>query len=132
VQYYGSDLLDASLLMMPLVGFLPITDERVRGTVGAIERDLARKATIPSGASWLAISRRRSRFDPQPWLRPHETRCPPSEIYHFKPLDERVEVYSKPFQLVSGGHDSRHARSPEVAGDPDDGHHCRDDRLSGV
>jgi GH15 family glucan-1,4-alpha-glucosidase len=41
VQYYGSDLLDASLLMMPLVGFLPITDERVRGTVGAIERDLA-------------------------------------------------------------------------------------------
>jgi GH15 family glucan-1,4-alpha-glucosidase len=27
--------------MMPLVGFLPITDERVRGTVGAIERDLA-------------------------------------------------------------------------------------------
>jgi GH15 family glucan-1,4-alpha-glucosidase len=41
VQYYGSDLLDASLLMMPLVGFLPITDERVRGTVKAIERDLA-------------------------------------------------------------------------------------------
>ena len=40
VQSYGSQLLDASLLMMPLVGFLPITDERVRGTVAAIERDL--------------------------------------------------------------------------------------------
>ncbi|MGE4054154.1 MAG: glycoside hydrolase family 15 protein [Vicinamibacterales bacterium] len=40
VQYYGSDLLDASLLMMPLVGFLPISDERVRRTVAAIERDL--------------------------------------------------------------------------------------------
>ena len=25
---------------------------------------------------------------------------PPSEIYHFKPLDERVEVYQKPFRLV--------------------------------
>jgi GH15 family glucan-1,4-alpha-glucosidase len=40
VQYYGSDQLDASLLMMPLVGFLPPSDRRVRGTVAAIERDL--------------------------------------------------------------------------------------------
>ena len=39
-QVYGSDHLDASLLMMPLVGFLPATDERVRGTVEAIEREL--------------------------------------------------------------------------------------------
>ena len=29
-QYYGSDALDASLLLVPLVGFLPATDERVR------------------------------------------------------------------------------------------------------
>jgi GH15 family glucan-1,4-alpha-glucosidase len=40
VQFYGSKLLDASLLMMPLVGFLPPTDARVRGTVAAIERHL--------------------------------------------------------------------------------------------
>ena len=39
-------------------------------------------------------------IDPQPWLRAHETTYPSSEIYHFKPLDERVEVYSKPFRLV--------------------------------
>ncbi|MHB8682154.1 MAG: glycoside hydrolase family 15 protein [Acidimicrobiales bacterium] len=39
-QYYGSDALDASLLMMPLVGFLPATDPRVRSTVEAIERGL--------------------------------------------------------------------------------------------
>jgi GH15 family glucan-1,4-alpha-glucosidase len=39
-QYYGSDGLDASLLMMPLVGFLPATDDRVRSTIEAIERDL--------------------------------------------------------------------------------------------
>ncbi|HTZ08374.1 MAG TPA: glycoside hydrolase family 15 protein [Acidimicrobiales bacterium] len=39
-QYYGCDTLDASVLMMPLVGFLPPTDERVRSTVEAIERDL--------------------------------------------------------------------------------------------
>ena len=39
-QFYGSDDLDASLLIMPLTGFLPIGDERVRGTVAAIEREL--------------------------------------------------------------------------------------------
>ena len=39
-QYYGSDALDASLLTMPLVGFLPATDERVRSTIEAIEREL--------------------------------------------------------------------------------------------
>jgi GH15 family glucan-1,4-alpha-glucosidase len=40
VHYYGGKDLDASLLMIPLVGFLPASDERVRGTVEAIERDL--------------------------------------------------------------------------------------------
>jgi GH15 family glucan-1,4-alpha-glucosidase len=40
VQSYGSKLLDASLLMIPLVGFLPATDQRMRGTVRAIQRDL--------------------------------------------------------------------------------------------
>jgi GH15 family glucan-1,4-alpha-glucosidase len=39
-QYYGSKELDASLLMIPLVHFLPATDERMRGTVAAIEREL--------------------------------------------------------------------------------------------
>ena len=40
VQSYGSKHLDASLLMMPLVGFLPARDPRVIGTVEAIRRDL--------------------------------------------------------------------------------------------
>ncbi len=40
VQYYGGTELDASLLMMPLVGFLPPSDPRVRGTVAAVEREL--------------------------------------------------------------------------------------------
>jgi GH15 family glucan-1,4-alpha-glucosidase len=39
-QYYGSDQLDASLLMIPLVGFLPATDPRVKGTIEAVEREL--------------------------------------------------------------------------------------------
>jgi GH15 family glucan-1,4-alpha-glucosidase len=40
VQSYGSPHLDASLLLIPQVGFLPPDDPRVRGTVDAIERDL--------------------------------------------------------------------------------------------
>jgi GH15 family glucan-1,4-alpha-glucosidase len=40
VQYYGSKELDASLLLLPLVGFLPAEDPRVQGTVAAIEKNL--------------------------------------------------------------------------------------------
>jgi len=40
VQAFGGDALDASLLLLPLVGFLPPGDPRVRGTVAAIGRDL--------------------------------------------------------------------------------------------
>jgi GH15 family glucan-1,4-alpha-glucosidase len=46
VQYYGTDLLDASLLMMPLVGFLPAEDPRIRGTLAAIEGNLMRDGFI--------------------------------------------------------------------------------------
>jgi GH15 family glucan-1,4-alpha-glucosidase len=53
VQYYGGNALDASLLMIPLVGFLPASDARIRGTVEAIEHNLmaggfvVRYATAP-------------------------------------------------------------------------------------
>ncbi|HEX4167886.1 MAG TPA: glycoside hydrolase family 15 protein [Bryobacteraceae bacterium] len=40
VQYYGSTELDASVLMLPLVGFLPAEDPRIKNTVAAIEKDL--------------------------------------------------------------------------------------------
>jgi GH15 family glucan-1,4-alpha-glucosidase len=40
VQSYGSEELDAALLLMPLVGFLPGSDPRVKATVEAIEREL--------------------------------------------------------------------------------------------
>jgi GH15 family glucan-1,4-alpha-glucosidase len=45
-QFYGSDALDASLLLMPVAGFLPATDERVRGTVEAIERELTQDGFV--------------------------------------------------------------------------------------
>jgi GH15 family glucan-1,4-alpha-glucosidase len=40
VQYFGGDILDASLLLLPLVGFLPPEDPRIIGTVKAIGEDL--------------------------------------------------------------------------------------------
>jgi GH15 family glucan-1,4-alpha-glucosidase len=58
VQSYGARELDASLLMIPLVGFLPAEDPRVRGTVAAIERELlvdglVRRYTTQSGVDGL-------------------------------------------------------------------------------
>jgi GH15 family glucan-1,4-alpha-glucosidase len=41
VQFYGATELDASLLKIALVGFLPASDPRVAGTVAAVERELA-------------------------------------------------------------------------------------------
>jgi GH15 family glucan-1,4-alpha-glucosidase len=46
VQYYGSKSLDASLLMIPLVGFLHANDPRVVSTVAAIERELMYKGLV--------------------------------------------------------------------------------------
>ena len=40
IQYYGGDTLDAALLIMPLTGFLPIDDPRIKGTIRAIETEL--------------------------------------------------------------------------------------------
>jgi GH15 family glucan-1,4-alpha-glucosidase len=45
-QAYGSKELDASLLLVPAVGFLPIDDERVVGTVEAVKRDLMVKGFV--------------------------------------------------------------------------------------
>ena len=41
-QHYETDEVDASLLLIPLVGFLPPDDPRVRGTIAAVEKDLLR------------------------------------------------------------------------------------------
>jgi GH15 family glucan-1,4-alpha-glucosidase len=46
VQSYGSRELDASLLLIPMVGFLPAGDPRVVGTVAAVERELVRDGFV--------------------------------------------------------------------------------------
>jgi GH15 family glucan-1,4-alpha-glucosidase len=46
VQSYGARELDASLLLLPLVGFIAADDARIRGTVAAIEKCLLRDGFI--------------------------------------------------------------------------------------
>ena len=58
VQYYGGDGVDAALLLIPQVGFLPPEDPRVHGTVAAIERELM------VGRPGAALSHRRERRRP--------------------------------------------------------------------
>ena len=45
-QSYDSKELDASLLLLPLVGFLPTTDPRIRGTIEAVERELLHEGLV--------------------------------------------------------------------------------------
>jgi GH15 family glucan-1,4-alpha-glucosidase len=51
---FGSDELDAGVLLMPIVGFLPATDERMRRTIDAVERVLGRGNGLV--ARWAAES----------------------------------------------------------------------------
>ncbi len=46
VESYGSQTLDASILLLPAVGFLPASDPRVRGTIAAIEQQLMRDGFV--------------------------------------------------------------------------------------
>jgi GH15 family glucan-1,4-alpha-glucosidase len=46
VESYGSQLLDASILLLPSVGFLPASDPRVRGTLAAIEKYMMRDGFV--------------------------------------------------------------------------------------
>jgi GH15 family glucan-1,4-alpha-glucosidase len=46
VQKYGSDDLDASLLLLPLSGFLPIDDPRMQGTIAACQRELMHRGFL--------------------------------------------------------------------------------------
>ena len=55
VQSYGATELDASLLMIPLVGFLPADDPRVAGTVEAIEKHLLRDGFVDRYTSEPAV-----------------------------------------------------------------------------
>ena len=64
VQSYGSKALDASLLLIAMVGFLPPSDPRIRGTLAAIEKGLIREGFVlryrhQRGSRWASARRGR-------------------------------------------------------------------------
>jgi GH15 family glucan-1,4-alpha-glucosidase len=61
-QYYGSRQLDAALLLLPAVGFLPAKDKRTVGTVAAIESDLCRDGFVQR----YTMTKRTERLDGLP------------------------------------------------------------------
>jgi peroxiredoxin len=71
------------------------------GTLFSVVADVTPKAGMhvyaPGRHSYRVIE---LRLDSQPFLLTRALQYPPSEIYHFVPLDERVEVYQKPFRLI--------------------------------
>ncbi|CAO3454306.1 Glucoamylase (EC 3.2.1.3) [Azospirillum argentinense] len=46
VQHYGASHVDAALLMLPMLGFLPVDDPRIQGTVAAIEKELLQNGLV--------------------------------------------------------------------------------------
>ncbi len=46
VEYYGGQTIDACLLLLPLIGFLPIDDPRITGTIAAVEKELRREGMV--------------------------------------------------------------------------------------
>ena len=65
-QFYGSAELDASLLQIPLVGFLPVEEPRVAGTIAAIERGLMQDGFVnryrTRRGRWMGSPKEKGRF----------------------------------------------------------------------
>src|SRR5690606_30621118 len=92
VQSYGDEALDASLLRIPLVGFLPPSDPRVKGTVAAIERNLMRDGLV------LRYDTRK----PRNGLHPDEGACLACSFWLFDNyiLQGRRDVARRPFERL--------------------------------
>jgi GH15 family glucan-1,4-alpha-glucosidase len=46
VEYYGGQTIDSSLLLLPLIGFLPVDDARIASTIEAVERELTEDGMV--------------------------------------------------------------------------------------
>ena len=74
-----------------------VTRERERGAPPLTDWD---SLSARLRAEGLIREPAMSRFVSKPWMKVAATTYPPSEIYYFKELDEKVETYGKPFKLV--------------------------------
>ena len=99
MQSYGSRHLDASVLLLPLAGFLPADDPRITGTIAAIEKDLTEDGFVRrQAAPW--IGREEGVFFPcSCWL----ADCPAMQgrCEEARALFERVLAVSNDVGLLS-------------------------------
>jgi GH15 family glucan-1,4-alpha-glucosidase len=112
VESYGSQLLDASVLLLPAVGFLPASDPRVRGTIAAIERYMMRDGFVlrhdprevsdekqPIEGAFLACSL---------WLA--DAHVLAGEIAKAQAMFDRVVAVANDLGLLAEEYDSREGR----------------------
>ncbi len=112
VEFYGSQMLDASILLLPAVGFLPASDPRVRGTIAAIEKYLVRDGFVlrhdprevsaekqPIEGAFLACSL---------WLA--DAHVLAGEIDKAQALFDRVVAIANDVGLLAEEYDSREGR----------------------
>jgi GH15 family glucan-1,4-alpha-glucosidase len=107
VESYGSKLLDASLLLLPSVGFLPPDDPRVRGTIEAIEKHMMRDGFVlrhdpregiepqPAEGAFLACSL---------WLA--DAYVLMGDVQKAQPLFDRVAAVANDLGLLAEEYDS--------------------------
>jgi hypothetical protein len=69
-----------------------------RFALAVVIRPAAGEHVYAPGASGYRVIK--VKIDPQPWVRVLSIHYPPSEVYYFKPLKERVPVYQKPFTII--------------------------------
>jgi GH15 family glucan-1,4-alpha-glucosidase len=112
VQHYGSDALDGSLLLMPLVRFLPPSDERIRKTVFAIADELTEYGLVlryRTDETDDGLSGREGTFMICSfWL--VSALCEIGELERGKQLCERLLSYASPLGLYAEEIDPRSGR----------------------
>jgi GH15 family glucan-1,4-alpha-glucosidase len=108
VESYGAEIFDASLLLLPAVGFLPGSDARIRGTIAAIERDMMRDGFV------LRHDPREATSETQPiegaflacslWLADAYVLC--GEIQKAQEIFDRVVAVANDLGLLAEEYDS--------------------------
>jgi GH15 family glucan-1,4-alpha-glucosidase len=112
VQHYGSTALDASVLLIPLVRFLPPDDPRVRATVLAIEKELTVEGMVMRHRTQEAgdgTSGKEGTFTICSfWL--VSALCEIGEVARARKLCEKLLSYASPLQLYAEEIDPRSGR----------------------
>ncbi len=93
---FGSDHLDAGVLLMPIVGFVPATDDRMRRTIDVIERELGQDGLV---RRWTGAEAEGAFVICSYWLAHCRARA--GDVEHAKAIFEAVSGYANDLGLLS-------------------------------